>query len=64
MKKRKKLGLRTKFIKTATLNEIAARAYDAHNLASVHDPDLVKAVYEIVKHLKNESLTAKIARLI
>ena len=63
-KKKKNKGSRTKFIESATLEEIAARAYDVHNLASVHDPDLVKAVYKIVKYLKNKSLTAKIVRLI
>ena len=44
--------------------KVEKQAKDALNMVSVHDPDLVKAIKEIVKYLKNDSLDYKVSRVI
>ena len=61
---KKKKGHRARFIESADLKKVAALAYDANSLASVHDPDIVKAIKEIIKFLNNDDLDRKVSRVI
>lgn len=58
----KKLSPRANFIKNATIESIAARAWDAMMMASSHDPDHHKWLTEITNVL-NKELKAVESRL-